>query len=454
MLKIRLRTLVLLACMLETAWLLLAQTLGNSILLWPCLACFLVLVCWAAIKGMAIPVLMFFLPFAALLKTAPGQTSFYTIALLLVYTICMFIGRQKISLIYVAPAIILIAGSLIVKTIYGYEIDNSYLLFAFSLMLTPFVANELGKKYDFYWLTFAFTLGIVVAALSSLYLLRFQTIARYIRNFELLGVVRHAGYYGDPNFYSVHISSALAGVLVLLLTNKSKARMIKLVLMAMALIYCGFLAVSKTFFLVVICLLALFLLELMFQRGKMSLKLLLLLTVVTGAVFLLSSTAFTKLFDMMIYRFAGGNNLSDFTTGRTEIWEWFYNLFKNDTVLLIFGNGGTDITQTAMSAHNTVIQGIYQFGIIGFILLLIWMACCVRIYLTKTDIKRTSFAQVSIILVGTIGPWMALDMLFFDEFFLMPMYICMGIAFISNADYKQPLKIRKGKYRRYEKRSR
>ena len=432
MLTIRLKTLVFLACLVEAMWLLLAQTLGSSVLLLPCLVCFLALAAWGAYTGTALPILLFFLPFATLLKTNPGQTSFFTLALLVVYVISFAQGFKKISIMHVIPAAVLVGVCLLVKTLNNYPLDNGFLLFSLSLLLAPYVANEFGKRYDFYWLTLFFTLGIAIAALSSLYLKGFPSIARYIEDYELFGVVRHSGYYGDPNFYSAHISAAISGVLILLLGNVDKKKMIMLTLMLMLLTYCGFLAVSKSFFVILACILLLFVIDLMFKKGRLSAKLLLILTFFVGAIFLLSSSAFLDLSAMILSRFVGGSNLSDFTTGRTEIWVVFFNAFKEDTLLLLLGRGYTDVRIAAKGSHNTIIQSIYQFGLVGCICLVAWLVFYLRTFSKKVKVKGDGLAAMAIILIGVIGPWMALDLLFFDEFFLMPMYICIGLTAMTN----------------------
>ena len=434
MFTIRLKTLVLTACLLEATWILVAQAIGNTYLLIPGLVCFLLLVAWAALKGMALPVLLCFLPFATLLKINPGQTSFFTIALLMAYVVCMVIGHKRISILHVVPAVILIALCLLVKTLYDYQMSNDFILFAASLLLAPYVAIEFGKKYDFYWLTLFFAAGIVMAALSSLYLADFPSIARYITDYELFGVVRYSGYYGDPNFYSAHISAAIAGVLILLLNNTEKKKMLVLIIMLMALVYCGFLAVSKSFFLLLACLVLLFVLDLMFKKGRVSAKLLLILTFGVGTIFLLSSSAFLNLVAMILSRFVGGSNLSDFTTGRTEIWMVFFQAFKDDTWLLVLGKGYTDIRINIKGSHNTIIQAVYQFGLVGSIFLTAWLVGCIRIYMRNIKVRWDVLAQLGILIVGVIGPWMALDLLFFDEFFLMPMYVCIGVASVVNKD--------------------
>ena len=74
MITIRSKTLLLGACFIEAIWLLVAQTLNATVLLLPCLLCFLVLVGWAAIKNMAMPVVLFFLPFAVIFLRNPEVT--------------------------------------------------------------------------------------------------------------------------------------------------------------------------------------------------------------------------------------------------------------------------------------------------------------------------------------------------------------------------------------------
>ena len=170
MVTIRLKTLVFLTCLIETAWLLIAQTLNISVLLLPCLVCFLALVGWAAVKNMAMPVMLFFLPFAPLLKIRPGTISFFTLGLLMVYAIYTVTGSRQVKVLHLVPALLLMVLTLIVKVAYGYELDNPYVLFAVTLMLIPFVSRELDGGYDFYWLTVCFTLGICLAAITAQYL--------------------------------------------------------------------------------------------------------------------------------------------------------------------------------------------------------------------------------------------------------------------------------------------
>ncbi len=431
MVSIRFKYLILSLCILVSSWLLFAQAMGSVILLLPCLLCFLALTVWSAVKGMATPIFVFFLPFSPLLKIEQGSISFFTIALLCVYLVYMVMGSKNINVHHLVPGLCIIALTMVVKTLYGYSFDNSYILFSATLLLIPFISREINGKYDFHLLTLFFVLGISIAAITSQYLIYFPNISRFIRTFDLLGTIRYAGYYGDPNFYSAHITAALGGVLILLLETVSKKKLVALILMAGTLVYCGFLSVSKTFFLITVCLMILWILALLFNRGKISVKITMILVIIVGVVFLLSSTVFTDAVDAIIARFGRDNNISDFTTGRTDIWMEYLQAFAEDPLLLLFGKGYTSVLIGGTASHNTIIQAIFQFGLIGCVFLVAWFLCLFHNLLITTSFKMNSLVSVLILLLGAIGPWMALDMVHFDEFFLIPLYICVGIRFLS-----------------------
>lgn len=431
MIAIRSKILFLIACFVEAAFLLVAQVIGSTVLILPCLACFLALVAWATLKHMSVPVFLFFLPFATLLKIQPGTISFYTVALFMAYVIYMVMGSRNLKVYHLIPALCLIIITLVVRTLYGYSLENSYLLFCATLLLLPFLAQELDREYDFYWLTCFFALGIIVAAVTARQLTAFPTIARYIEIFDLFGARRYSGYYGDPNFYSAQITAAIGGVLVLLLNRLRAGQAVMLVLLMALLLYCGFMSVSKSFLLVTVMLLLLWAVSILFQKERLSAKLMILLTFSFGVLFLLSSTLFTDMIDTVLSRFSGNDSLSDLTTGRTELWLSYLRAFIDDPLLLLFGNGYVHVLVNDRASHNTIIQTVFQFGLVGGLVLFAWFACYVRALLKDTRIRWDTLAQLCILLVGAFGPWMALDLLFFDDFFLIPVYVCVAIRFVT-----------------------
>ena len=430
MLTIRSKTLISGACVLNAVWLLLAQTTGSSLLLLPCLLCFLALVVWTAFKKKALPIFLFFLPFSPLLKLSPGTISFYTIALLAAYLVYVITGSRNVSVMHLIPGLALIGMTMAVKTMYGYSIDNSYILFCVTLLLVPYIAVEFREGCDFYWLTTTFALGITLAAISAQMLADSTNIKLYIDVMDVLGMVRRSGYFNDPNFYSAHITAALGGVLLLLLNRLARKETVWLVTFVVLLIYCGMMSVSKSFLLVTLALLLFWAVGLMFLRGKISVKLMVLLCALVGIYFLLSSA----MFDTILSRFVGVSNMSALTTGRTDLWKNYLREFGENPMLLLFGSGYTDVTVGGRAAHNILIQLVFQFGLVGCALLISWFVFFVRTLLGGMRIHRTRLTQLALVFLGAFGPWLALDYLFFDEFFLFPIYACAAIRFMAQQE--------------------
>lgn len=441
MITIRTKTLLLCACFLEAVWLLAAQMLNVTVLLLPCLVCFLALVAWAAIKNTALPVMLFFLPFAPLLKLRPGTISFFTIALLMIYAVYTVTGSRQRNVLHLVPALLLVVLTLVVKTAHGYAIDNSYILFSATLLLIPFVSRELDAECDFYWLTVCFALGIGLAAVTSQYLTVFPTISRYINVSidAVLGFSRHSGYMGDPNFFSCHVTTALSGLLVLLLNNDKRSKLFVLVPLICLMLYCGLMSVSKSFFLISTCLLLLWLAALLLQRGRVSVKVTLIITLLVAGLFILSSTVFTDMLSTIFARFGQDSTLSDLTTGRTDEWNRYIGAMLEDARLLWFGQGYTDVLFGEKATHNTPLQSVFQLGLIGCALIGFWLVCHIRTLLDGAAVRRNQIVWLAMLLIGAFGPWMALDYLFVDEFFMLPIFVCVAVRFLSQQQEESSL---------------
>lgn len=413
-------------------FLLISQAVGNTVLLSICLICFAVIVCSSAAKEMVLPVFLFFLPFSVLLKFQPDTISVYTLGLVLVYLICFFKNGRKIPLALFLLGSALLVFTFAVKIVYGYGITNDYIMFFSSMLFIPFIIKELNKYYDFYWLTLFFSLGIIIAAITSQFMVVFPSINRFISVIDMVGIIRRSGYYGDPNFYAMHITAALGGVLILILNSTSKLKTFILSLITILLLYCGFLSVSKSFVLVFSCMVVLWFIGLLLKQGRMSFKFMTVLVLTVGIVFLMFSTVFTDNIADLIERFTGAHSLDDLTTGRLEIWEKYLQAFEDDPLLLLFGKGYTKAFIGVKSTHNTILQCIFQFGILGSVIWFIWVILFVNFILSKIKFKWGTFPQFCMLLIGVFGPWLAIDLMFFDELFLFPIYACVGTYYLNS----------------------
>lgn len=421
-------------CLLACLLLVLAQTVGNGFLLLLVLIGCLLLAALACRQSLAIPVLLFFLPWSPLMKLAPGRISFYTIGLLICCALALAQDGMRLTVRQVVLAASLMALTLTAKILQTGSITNDYLMFVFMLLLFPCVARSCPRATSFRCATMFFAGGIFSAAILARLVAHYPNISRYIIVESYLTVTRLSGFYGDPNFYSAHVTACLAGVLVLLSRETEKRRQILLAVVSVALLYCGLLSASKTFVLTVACLF-LFWLPILLERGNYgSARTRLLFGVLCAVAFVLVSPAFRQVLQIIGARFTEGEGLAGLTTNRTTLWLQYLTAFVHDIPLTLFGAGYTSVNLFRKASHNTLIQAVYQFGILGIPLLLIWMWNMLADMFPESDKPLAGWKYTVLLCVGSFLPWMALDILQYDEFFLLPVYVLLGVAHVAGWD--------------------
>ena len=412
------------------------QVLGSTPGLVAVMLIFAAVIVLATVNDMAIPVLLFFLPWSPLMKLRPGTTSVYTLAIIAVLLMLLLKNVKRFSIGHVFPAALLFALTVVVKTVTDASMDASFILFFSCMLLFPLAANERGKSYDFYMLVVFFAVGIITSAISAQQLVIFPTISRYIIVIEYNQLTRLSGYYGDPNFYAAHITAAIAGCVVLFLNEIGIKKKIALGVLFALLVYCGLLSVSKSFAFIFVCILLLWVIEILFKKGRISSKLTMILALAVGGMYILSSIVLTDLLDMMIDRFAGVGNISDFTTKRSELWVSYLRVFEEEPLVLLFGKGYTNNLINGRGSHNVLIQSVYQFGLVGSAMLLVWLFQYMKNVLRGMRFKTGHTVQLLILLGGAIGPWLALDLLMFDEFFIIPYFVFLGMTYLYDVGQK------------------
>lgn len=421
-------------CLLACLLLVLAQTVGNGFLLLLVLIGCLLLAALACRQGLAIPVLLFFLPWSPLMKLAPGRISFYTIGLLICCALALAQDGMRLTVRQVVLAASLMALTLTAKILQTGSITNDYLMFVFMLLLFPCIARSCPRATSFRCATMFFAGGIFSAAILARLVAHYPNISRYIIVESYLTVTRLSGFYGDPNFYSAHVTACLAGVLVLLSREAEKRRQILLAAVSVALLYCGLLSASKTFVLTVACLF-LFWLPILLERGNYgSARTRLLFGVLCAVAFVLVSPAFRQVLQIIGARFTEGEGLAGLTTNRTALWLQYLTAFVHDIPLTLFGAGYTSVNLFRKASHNTLIQAVYQFGILGIPLLLVWMWNMLADMFPESDKSLAGWKYTVLLCVGSFLPWMALDILQYDEFFLLPVYVLLGVAHVAGWD--------------------
>ena len=419
----------LLGCILVALLVCYAHIRGSTMLIIASLLLYVVFHLWTCSNDLGFSALLFFLPWSPLLKVYRGGISIFTIALLLTCLIALWKRGFAFELYQVILTAVLMGLTLIAKAIQGNTIANNYLLFLAMLLLFPCVVKEHGINSNFWYLTLFFSLGIITAALSAQRVAGYGGIAQYIKVDSYQTITRLSGYYGDPNFYSAHITACLAGVQILLSCERERRRQLLLSAIAVALIYCGLLSASKSFILVAVCLFIVWI-PILLERGNRSGKARVVVGIVCVGIIMLSSSAFQSLLRIVDDRFSYSANISQLTTGRTDLWKKYIEEFLHNAPLTLLGEGYTSVTLDGFASHNTVIQGIFQFGIIGFPIFLTWVYLSLKSTFVKYVNIKANWKFALLMCVGVVLPWMALDLLFFDEFFLLPAYAMVGILYV------------------------
>lgn len=416
-----------------------AQIYGSRVLILACCAAFVVQMLVAGLRNHTLPLLLFFLPWSPLLRTSPQSFSFYTIALVMLCAIKAGKNFSRFKRHYLTTGILLLLVTLLSKLINGSFLELSYICFILMIVVFPtFRLEEQKSQYGFYEAVVYFSAGIVIAALCAQEFATFGNIAKYIRVDSYSTIVRRCGFYGDPNYYTAQITAAIAGCLVLLLKERKKARSVILCFLLLLLLYCGFLSGSKSFVLILAIALVLWAIELLRMRGRLGLKIILSVTGVVAAMYIATSALFSELIDVLVVRFSAASDVDGFTTGRTELWASYADAIINDWKTLLLGQGYTNVKVNGRGSHSTLIQMIYQFGLLGAPVLIAWIVHYWRPRGNNGTVRTMRKMRNLVLLTGVLLPWLAIDMLFFDEFFLLQWYCYAGIQAMYKVTLTKP----------------
>ena len=176
-------------------------------------------------------------------------------------------------------------------------------------------------------------------------------------------IVRFSGLYQDPNYYTVNLIIALC--LIVILYYRGRVSMLFCAGSAVAILYFGMLTYSKSFLLMLLLPLSIF----MFANhkiGRYDIQVIsLALIAAAGALLLMINPDFLV---GMQKRMETGSSL---TTGRTDIWLGYLDYIYHHPDVAFFGVGiGADLLYNH-AMHNVYIEILYHLGIVGGFLLIV-----------------------------------------------------------------------------------
>ena len=405
-----------------------AQIRGSTMLTLSYLGIYMLMLVWTCSHNHTLPVLLFFVPWSNLMRISPTSYSFFTLGLVLICGVSIIRGRLKVKNYALLTGICILFLTLLSKLLDGSSLALNYIAFLMMLVILPAVKEENGSgEYDFYHLVVFFSLGIVIAALCAMEYATYPNIAKFIQVDAYNVVLRRCGFYADANFYTAQITAAIGGCLTLLLRETRKDRATFLVVLLFLLIYSGALSASKSFVLITGIMVLAWMNQLLHMEGRVGLKILLLFVVLTMGMVVATSSLFTELIEVISVRFSRTTDLNSFTTNRIEIWESYLDELITDAKVFFLGRGYTNVKVNGRGSHNTILQMFHQFGLLGAPFLLYWVSCFLRDIPSGGKGRKENRQSILVVALGVYLPWLAIDALFFDDFFLLQWYAFMAM---------------------------
>ena len=314
--------------------------------------------------------LFLLIPFSTIFKLSPGSTSLFTYILLL-FVVILFQRQQTFPSIWLFFAIYMLAIPVLKMQLSDFNILRWIKLLCGLLLIYYYFDDR--ASHDEAGIFLAFVIGIIGASLTRHLNSAFFRIERYLDDADTVGdggaeysdLTRFTGLCNDPNYYTVNLIIAMC-LLIILMYKKKISFPLYLGLTA-PLIFFDIATYSKSAMLMLAIPVGSLLYATIVSNRK-SLKLLVVLMAVAVITYLVASGG--GAFKIVLSRFGSGtDNLDKLTTGRTKIWRYNLEFFKNNPGWLIVGLGINAAYINGWAHHNTYIEMPYHLGLIGVSLL-------------------------------------------------------------------------------------
>lgn len=377
-------------------------------------------------KKFFLPLMLFYLPWNPILKIQSNGFTFFTLIVPIIL-LDLILRFKKINVITIIITILISILTMISKIFNGYNINFSYLYIMLMFLFIPYYYTNYKKEISFKTCIYYLVFGIITACLSEQILMNIPHMLDYIiiDKVEQTGLTRLNGFYGDANFYSSQILVAISGLLTLILYSKKNINY-NLILVTILLFF-GLQSVSKMFLLSVIVIFFIWIFLIITENKSIKTKVNIIFLIGIVLSVCLIGNVFKNQISQYIIRFDSVTDMRTFTTGRSSILESYIEYFKKNPIVTLFGIGISPGYVNKRASHNTIVQMIFQLGIIGSSVIFIW------IKLTFTDASKKLLNKYSIILfIGIFIPWMSLDMLMFDEFFYFILLFYIGKNYLTD----------------------
>ena len=259
------------------------------------------------------------------------------------------------------------------------QMDISRFVLCFGQMAFLCVILPQQDEQSAEWTAKAYCVGLLISSgYAMLVRHSWQLIAVIGRESEAIwggGVYRFRGLFRDPNYYMMMLVIGIA--LLLKLRDCGRIGRVPFFAMSLCMGALGILTYSKTFFLVLLLLVCVYILW-QFRNGKVlwGLTLIFSMAVCVSVVMVWEDSPF----QVVLTRLLAADNMDELTTGRTTVYADYLGeiLSGPDRFLLGAGMAAEGLIK---DPHNYYIEVAYYTGVIG-------LALMVGFYLAMIDIMR------------------------------------------------------------------
>lgn len=379
-----------------------------------------------------LPLMMFYLPWSSLLRMDPQSSSFHSIALLLVFVPFMISWLKNggdLRKSYIAISLIFITYTAGIKFFNQLSIDPQYVFFITMIIFFPIYLEKYSAKISFDSALLFLVLGNLSACISSTILINNQAIAKFmVLNQDAIVGLRVSAYYDDPNFFAAQMLVAVAGLMIVVTKTKKITTFIGSIILIASLLYFAMQAVSKAFLLSAALVFALWIFNFLLDRRSILYKFYFLSIIGVAVFIILRSNIFAEQIEYYLLRFGRVNDAASLTTGRWQLWQVYGNYILENIDKMIFGIGLSGERWLwelldSNNVHMTLIQIVYQLGLIGATILFIWWKSLFASFMGSAKISFADFGNMMIMAAAVFVPWFGLDVLYFREFFYFPILL-------------------------------
>jgi O-antigen ligase len=193
---------------------------------------------------------------------------------------------------------------------------------------------------------------------------------------------RFYGIFEDPNYYMTLLIIGLA--MLIKLRDCERITRLPFWTMTIGMIVFGILTYSKTFFVVLVLLVAVYIVWQFRNRRYLYGSIIIFAILALGSTLLFAKDS---PFAVVMTRLTSANNISDLTTGRTDLFAKYLEAITDNVLSLLFG-AGMAARNLGRDPHNLYLEITYYTGAVGLVLFACYYWGMVRVMKRRTAQMR------------------------------------------------------------------